>query len=119
MHPISNVDRLVLILRQRLQERARASSVGKRHAKGAAAGEGPANPMDTVQALAAVEAVDDQQLKRALIQGVLAENLGRGLINDASFQQMVDRVTDTLDRDPDLGGLLARVVADLRAAARP
>ena len=120
MHPISNVDRIVLILRQRLQERARASSAGRKEGRAPAGsgGQGAANPMETVQALAAVEGVDDRQLKRALIQGVLAENLGKGLVNDASFQQMVDRVTETLDRDPELGPLMARVAADLRAAAR-
>jgi len=118
MEPISNVDRLVLILRQRLQERARASGA-RRAGRPAPAGRGPAEPMAMVQALAAVDTVDDRQLKRALVQGVLAENLGPGLVNDASFQQMVDRVAETLDRDPDLGKLMARVVADLRAAARP
>ena len=75
--------------------------------------------METVQALAALGQVDDRQLKRALVQGALAESLGSGLVNDSSFQQMVDRVAETLDRDPDLGPLLARVVADLRATARP
>jgi len=116
MDPISNVDRLVLILRQRLQERA--SVAGKRTGKTPAARDRSPNPLEAARALAAVDSVDDRQLKRALIQGVLAENLGKGLINDASFQQMVDRVTETLDGDPDLGKLMTRVVADLRAAAR-
>lgn len=118
MDSISNVDRIVLILRQRLQERARASSGARKEGWGRAASRGPASPMETVQALAAVEGIDDRQLKRALIQGVLAENLGKGLINDASFQQMIDRVTDALNGDPELGPLMARVVADLRSAAR-
>ncbi len=118
MEPISNVDRLVLILRQRLQERARASA-GARKAAKPPTGRAAVDPMATVQALAAVDDVDDRQLKRALVQGLLAENLGPGLVNDAGFQQMVDRVAETLDRDPDLGKLMARVVVDLRAAARP
>jgi hypothetical protein len=117
MDPISNVDRLVLLLRQRLDERARAErgeadEVGRRQSEPALTGP------DALRALASVEGVDDRQLKRALIQNLLAEALGPGLINDAGFQQVVEQVTETLDAEPASAQLLARVAQDLRAAAR-
>lgn len=113
MEPISNIDRVVLLLRQRLQERARLSgqkTARKDHDAGASG-------LDNVQALAAVDGVDDGQLGRALIQGILVEQFGSEVINDAKFQQVVDRVTETLAADESGSALLARMVAELRGAA--
>jgi hypothetical protein len=113
MDPISNVDRLVLLLRQRLEARAKkgASTAGPSVQQ-------PNTPMDGVQALAGVDGVDDRQLGRALIQSVLVEQFGQAVMNDAKFQQVVDRVTETLEEDPGGSGLLGRLVAELRASAR-
>src|SRR5690242_7816440 len=98
MDPISNVDRLVLLLRQRLAERSRLAG-SARVAVRPGAPERPPSGIDNVQALAAVEGVDDRQLRRALIQNILADQLGPKLINDAKFQQVVDRVTETIEAD--------------------
>lgn len=114
MDAISNVDRLVVLLRQRLMERAKAAPA----ARGAKQGETAERGRAALDALVAVEGVDDRQLKRALIQSVLADQFGSDRINDAQFQQVVERVTAALDGDPNGNKLLARVVQDLRAAAR-
>jgi len=113
MQPISNVDKLVLILRRRLETRAGAPDARKRERVATSK-----TPLEAVHAVAALDDVDDRQLKRALVQGVLAESFGQGFVNDANFQQLVDQVTDALDKDPDLGGLMQRVASDLRVAAR-
>jgi hypothetical protein len=112
MDPISNVDRLVLLLRQRLSERSAVASRGA-----AARRTQPAAP-DAVRALAAVEGMDERHLRRALIQSLLADSFGRQVVNEAQFQQVVDRVTQTIEEDPDTVRLLQRVVGDLRTAAR-
>ncbi|MFI4973108.1 MAG: hypothetical protein ACHP84_01055 [Caulobacterales bacterium] len=117
MDPISSVDRLVLLLRQRLTERARATSSGASEAprlRDEPTGVGP----DTLHALAAIEGIDDRQLKRALVQNILADNFGTDVINDAAFQQVVDRVTETLQGDRAAATLLSRLVQELRATAR-
>lgn len=115
MDPVSNVDGLVLLLRQRLLERSRANASPQKDRR--ASGRADAG-VASVQALAAVEDIDDRQLKRALIQNILAEQLGRGLLNEARFQQVVDRVTDTIELDADASKLLSRLIGDLRVAAR-
>ena len=117
MEPISNVDRLVLLLRQRLQERSRLTGAARTSARSGAQ-DPPAVGFDNVQALAAVQGVDDRQLRRALIQNILADNLGPKLLNEARFQQVVDRVTETIEGDDGASRLLDRVVGELRAAAR-
>jgi hypothetical protein len=114
MDPISNVDRLVLLLRQRLTERAKAASARPEAVRSAPGETGLA----AVQALAGIEDIDQRQLKRALIQNLLSDNFGGELINDAKFQQIVERVTDTIDGEPETAKLLNRVIGDLKALAR-
>jgi hypothetical protein len=112
MDPVSNVDRLVLLLRQRLSERSATRRDGGASAKAAA------KPASAVQALAAVEGLDERHLRRALIQNLLAESFDKALVNEAQFQQVVDRVTQTLEADVKTSSLLNRLVREMKEAAR-
>ena len=115
MDPVSNVDQLVLLLRQRLLERSRTQSASDARRSAA---KRPANPLETVQALAAVEGMEDRDLQRAFVQSLLTEQFDSRLINDAKFQQVVDRVTDALNDDTGTSRLLGRLMDELRASAR-
>lgn len=114
MDPVSNVDQLVMLLRQRLLERSKSTASPRK--SGFPSSTKP--PFATVQALAAVESLDDRELRRALVQHILADRFGRPLINDARFQQVVDKVTETMQRDRGASRLLERMVGELRASAR-
>lgn len=113
MDPVSNVDRLVLLLRQRLREREGAKGIGRVRSGTTSRAE----RSGTAQALAAIAGVDDRQLRRALIQGLLSEQFGARLVNEARFQQVVDRVVDALESDEEGVALLGRVTKDIRSAA--
>ena len=113
MDPISNADRLVVLLRQKLLERSKASASGRAGGKAKANIEAPSQAAG-VHALAAIEGTDERLLRRAFIQHLLADQLGPALINDAQFQQVVSRVTETIEEDPDAFRLLSRLVAELR-----
>lgn len=117
MDPISNVDRLVLVLRQRLEERSKANSATRPGLKPPTTARS-ATSLENLRALAGIEDVDDRQLRRAFLQNILADQFGVTLINEAQFQQVVDRVTETLEADPGSSRLLSRLVGELRAAAR-
>jgi hypothetical protein len=115
MNPTSSVDRLVLLLRERLSERAKA-------ARGGAARRGTADaprttPADTIRALAAVEGMDERHLRRALIQNLLLESFGEKVAYDAQFQQVIERVTQTIEADPKGMDLLRRLVRELKEEA--
>ncbi|WP_426000357.1 hypothetical protein [Caulobacter sp. DWR1-3-2b1] len=112
MTRINSTEGLVALLRQRLL--ARAKTGGARPSAAAARAE-----PSLVQALAEIEGLEERPLRRVLIQEVLADHFGRELVNDARFQQVVDRVTAALDEDPETSQVFARVIADLRAGARP
>jgi hypothetical protein len=113
--PVTNIDQLVLVLRRRLLERSRTekTSLGRQQSPGR-----QASGLESVYALARIEGVDDRQLRRGLIQSILTEQFGSALINEAKFQQIVERVVDTMDEDPAASKLLAVIVQELRDAAR-
>ena len=103
-----------MLLRARLQERSKSESAargGRRDLPGAA----DTRRRGAVRGASAIDALDDRRFKRALIENILADQLGPGLINDARFQQVVDQVAEAIDGDDDGAQLLAKVVADLRA----
>lgn len=116
MDPISNVDRLVIILRQRLQERSKAGAAA-RGARESATGESRSAGLANVVAMAGANAVDDAQLGRALIESILADQFGAGMLNEPRFQQVVDRVAIALEDSPGGSALLTRMIEEVRAAA--
>lgn len=107
MDPVSNVDRLVLLLRQRLHERDRSSKTNRKAREKKSA-------LSAATALAAVDSVDEYQLRRAIIQGILGDHFGSAVVNEARFQQVVDRVVLAIASDDDARALLDRVGADLK-----
>jgi hypothetical protein len=111
MDPISNADRLVLLLRQRLEERAKSAPAARNAGK--PSGDAPIGPAD-VRALAAIDWTDERPLRRAIVQTLLADQLGPELVNDAQFQQIVSRVSETIEEDPQAAALLTRAISDLR-----
>lgn len=115
MEPISNVDRIAMLLRQRLLEQSKASGAASPTSElnaRSSSGKARVNP------LAGVEGLDDHQMRRVMIQSILSAELGSGLINEARFQQVVDRVTEALEDDEGARALLNKVMTDLGAAAR-
>jgi hypothetical protein len=115
MEPIANTDRLVMLLRQKLQERVKAVRTGR----GGANQKEPrssASEIGGLEAVAALAGVDDSHFRRAVIHSLLADQFGPDLINEAQFQQIVSRVTDMITGDEAASGLLDQVVAELRKA---
>lgn len=113
MTEISGIDRVVLLLRQRLEARERArkkqgTQIGVSGANGQAVG---------VEALLQTAGADDKVLRRAFVQSLLSEHFGPQLLNEASFQQIVDQVSQTIADDPVAEQLLARLMNELRHRA--
>jgi len=110
MEPVSNADRIALILREKLAERARrarAATPGKA---------GRALPRSSsVAALAALADTDDRQYRRAVIQAVLVDNFGREVMNDPSFQQVVEQVLSAIEGDEDARTVLTQAAHELRS----
>ena len=112
MDPISNVDRIVLLLQQKLKERDRTGRKTARERNSVSHSLRPS----TIGALASIDGIDERQLRRTFIQTLLADQLGQELVNDAQFQQIVARVTDAIEEDEAASRLLSRVISDIRTA---
>jgi hypothetical protein len=113
LEPISNVDRIVQLLRQRLSERNRAKSEATTTRKGSGL---TATQPSVTAALLAIDGVDPKVLRRSYIQSLLSEQLGENLVNDARFQQVVTRVADAIEEHGGSRALLDQQIAELRAS---
>jgi hypothetical protein len=114
MDAISNADRFVILLRQKLAERAESKGPSRTEKLSSRAPTG----RDAVRAIsgrAARAGADDKKLRRTIIEQLLAERFGAALVNEARFQEIVDQVTELMARDPGLSALFADVVAEVRA----
>ncbi|WP_155122435.1 hypothetical protein [Burkholderia ubonensis] len=63
-----------------------------------------------VQALRAAGVTDEHMLLRAAVQALLAKGFPTGMVNDASFQQVVDSVVVTIESDEALSEAYRRLV---------
>ncbi|MEI9851962.1 MAG: hypothetical protein WDN24_15270 [Sphingomonas sp.] len=116
MTRIGTVDQVLLLLREQLQRAGRA--------RPGARGEAPARldraagrPLERVRALAALDALDPEEVRHAVVRGLLTEEFGDGIGNDAALQTMVDRVVRTIDETPGGRELIDRAVAELKGTA--
>jgi len=113
MTRVGNVEQILLLLREQLQRSARA-----RPARSAAAQRAdPASPrpIDRACALTALDALSEEDQRRAVVRGLLAEELGDAIGNDAAFQQVIDEVVRIIADMPGGDELMARAVEQLRA----
>lgn len=113
MDPVSNADRLVRVLRQRLEERAKVEGA----ARSAPATEVRQRGPDHVRAVAgqfARAGLDDEQMRRSLVELLLADQFDPAIVNEVKFQQIVDRVAEAMASDPEVLDLLTKTASELR-----
>lgn len=114
MTRISNNDQILLLLRQQLQRmsgekqtRRAGSATAKRQAEKAA--------VARLKALAGVEEFGHDEFERALVQGMLIDEFGEGIINDPRFQHLVDQVWKIISGDEQSRHLFAEAKKELLA----
>ena len=115
MDPISNADRFVRLIRQRLEEKTKAKTTVRLGNLSSVRAHGP----EAISALAGTFAqggADDQQLRRSLVEQLLADQFGSALVNEARFQQIVDQVKQVMEDDPEIDSLIAQVIGKIRAS---
>lgn len=115
MDPVSNNDRLVRLLRQKLEEREKARAPDKRGRVGPVE-HGPRPGIRIIAGDMARGGGSETLLRRALIEHLLTGQFDGQLANDAKFQQIVDQVTAIMADDTQTRWMLDAVVAELREA---
>ena len=109
MGPVSLPDRFAILLRARLEARARAARAGQPTLSKAAASQA------SLMVLAARAGADKKQLSRMMIEQMLTENFGSKLANEAGFQQVISRVAEAMEEDPELANQMEILLASLSA----
>lgn len=113
MNRIGNVDQVLLLLREQLQRSGRTRGAA---AKGRAADAeaSSARPIDRVRALAILDTLDEEDLRRAVVRGLLAEQFGEAVGNDPALIAIVDEVSRIIGETPEGRDLMDRAVAQLK-----
>lgn len=108
MTRITNTDQVLALLRTHLQRSQRTQRTPvSRNVRQA--------PLKRIQKMARVEELSDAEIRRALISGILEEELGEAVANDAKFQQTVSDVLRVIEEDKNARGILERAIVQLKA----
>jgi hypothetical protein len=113
MDAISNTDRFVILLRQKLAKRAETKEL-RRTEKTVSRAPAGRDGIRAISGRAARAGANDKILRRTIIEQLLADRFGSALINEARFQEIVDQVTELMASDPSLSSLFTSVVAEIR-----
>lgn len=98
MTRISNADQALQILRQQLQ-RMSGKSEAKRSNKTDATRPSQQKAITRLKALAQLEELSSEEFERTLVQGLLIDEFGEGVVNDPHFQKLVDNVLAIISSD--------------------
>lgn len=110
MTRIGNVDQVLLLLREQLQRAGK----GRQAARVSRTGQSAPRPLDRVKALSALGELNDEDVRRALVRGILTEEFGESVGNDAALQRIVDDVVRMIGDAPGGPELMARAIAQLK-----
>lgn len=109
MTRITNADQVLMLLRSHLQRAERS----RRSSKPVGAETSRRTALERVQDIAAAQQSSEEDLHRALVAGILAEEFGPGFANDARFQDMVSTIIDIISRDDQSRDLFSKAIAQL------
>lgn len=113
MTRIGNVDQILLLLREQLQrtDKRRGAQPKSASTRAEAAA---ARPLERARALAALESLSDEEKRKAVVRGLLTEEFGEAVGNDAALQSIVDDVVRIIGETPGGPELIDRAFAQLR-----
>jgi len=116
MARINNVDQILVLLQAHLERLEQRKKPGAGAPARTARATGSASaPLERLQALAATDALAEEDLARALVGALLSQEFGAELTLDITFQRVVDEVSKAIAADADASALMRRAIAQLVA----
>lgn len=115
MTRIGNVDQVLLLLREQLERSGRGRNV-EHGARTSRSDTTTAPPLDRARALAGLDGLPEDEVRRAVVRGLLVDAFGESMSNDPAFQSVVDDVLRIIADMPGGAELIDRAVAQLRSA---
>jgi len=107
---VAGTDHVLLLLREKLARlsRERADRSGRTAAKG------DPRPVDRLRAMAGFDALGEDERRRAVVHGLLIEELGEAVANDAAFGTVLDEVVRIVRDIPGGQNLIDRAAVAMR-----
>lgn len=108
MTSVGRVEQAILLIKDRLRKLGEQSA-------GAAASSGreAVDPLGPVRMLARQPSCNEEDLRKALVRGLLAESLGPALVTSLEFQNITDKVTQMLEESEAGRQLLADALREI------
>ncbi len=113
MTRIGNIDQVLLLLREQLQRAGRGRDAG-RTARAGRGTEATARPLDRVRALATLDTLEEEELRRAVVRGLLAEQFGDAVSNEPALIAIVDEVARMIASSAEGRELMDRALVQLK-----
>ena len=111
MTRISNADQVLLLLHEQLDRMAKKRGTGTARTRSVSVG--TPEPMARLRARAAQQGIAEDDLKRALVRGLLTQQLGDGIANDPAFEAIASDVARIIGETDEGRALLDRALTQL------
>lgn len=113
MTRISNVDQVLMLLRQQLQRLGKSDRSRKGGAIGAPAAERRQPATGRIEAVMRTDRLSEEELGRTLVTAMLVDEFGEGPANDHKFRKVADEVYRIIASDPQARKLLGEALMAL------
>jgi len=114
MTRISNADHVLLLLQEQLGRLGKERST--RQSPASPVRSATADPMVRLRALAGRDGISEEDLKRALVRGLLVEQLGEAIGTDPEFEAIAGEVTRILGESAAGRDLIDQALRQLNAS---
>ncbi|MBD8679361.1 hypothetical protein [Sphingomonas sp. CFBP 13720] len=108
---VAGTDHVLLLLRDKLSRLAREGAGGTRRA---ATPDAAPRPVDRLRAMARFDALGEDERRRAVVHGLLTEELGEAIANDAAFGAVLDDVLRIVGAMPGGPAMIDRAADAMR-----
>jgi len=112
MTRVGNIEQVMLLLREQLQRSTRARGPDRKGTERIDVA--TPRPLDRVRALAAFEDLPEDEMRRAVVRGMLTEEFGDAIGTDAAFTRLVDDIVHAIETLPGGPELMAQAIAQLK-----
>lgn len=115
MTRITNVDQVLLLIRQQLQRLSTGSGAPSRKSRtDAAQGARRQSALGRLSALGRIEDLAESDLEQSLVRALLTDEFGDGLANDPRFLRVAGEVSRIIASDDETRSLLRQAVRRVR-----
>jgi hypothetical protein len=119
MTRISNVDQVMLLLRQQLQRMSKSDRQQKTGNVSAATPQRREAAVGRIEEITRADELSEDDLARTLVSALLVDEFGEAVANDPKFQSLVGEVHRIIAADADGKALLQDALKDVKKRDSP